>query len=181
MDIYWVCSIILFLINLKEKILKKHDEINHKIEAILKDDDILKGFTFFFNKAENVRVASLEIQQVLENFISNENEREILEYEDKIAFIDGFKIKTIYDAIINKSALKLPLTLQEFKQKYQKNLLKTDEWGEEYRKFIAMYNDGDKIYEKIASRGNWKRLCGSAYVVMQRNDETIAVILKSMN
>jgi len=161
--------------------LKKTDGINHKIETILRNNDLLKGFTFFFNKAENVRVASLEIQQVLENFISNENEREMLEYEDKIAFIDSIKIEIIYDAVINKNALKLPVTLQEFKIKYQRNLLRTDEWGDKYREFTMLYQDGDTILESVSPRSTWKQLCGSSFVVLQRNDETIAVILKSMN
>ena len=161
--------------------MKKTDGINHKIETILRNNDLLKGFTFFFNKAENVRVASLEIQQVLENFISNENEREMLEYEDKIAFIDSIKIEIIYDAVINKNALKLPVTLQEFKIKYQRNLLRTDEWGDKYREFTMLYQDGDTILESVSPRSTWKQLCGSSFVVLQRNDETIAVILKSMN
>ena len=161
--------------------MKKTDDINHKIETILRDDDLLKGFAFFFNKAENVRVSSPKIRQLLENFISGENEREMLEYEDKIAFIDSVKIEIIYDAVINKNALKLPVTLQEFKIKYQKNLLRTDEWGDKYRKFIMLYQDGDIILESVSPRSTWKQLCGSSFVVLQRNDETIAVILKSMN
>jgi len=161
--------------------LKKTDKINHKIETILRDDELLKGFAFFFNKAENVRVSSPKIRQLLENFISGENEREMLEYEDKIAFIDSVKIEIIYDAVINKNALKLPVTLQEFKIKYQKNLLRTDEWGDKYRKFIMLYQDGDIILESVSPRSTWKQLCGSSFVVLQRNDETIAVILKSMN
>ena len=161
--------------------MKKTDKINHKIETILRDDELLKGFAFFFNKAENVRVSSPKIRQLLENFISGENEREMLEYEDKIAFIDSVKIEIIYDAVINKNALKLPVTLQEFKIKYQKNLLRTDEWGDKYRKFIMLYQDGDIILESVSPRSTWKQLCGSSFVVLQRNDETIAVILKSMN
>ena len=161
--------------------MKKTDKINHKIETILRDDELLKGFAFFFNKAENVRVSSPKIRQLLENFISGENEREMLEYEDKIAFIDSVKIEIIYDAVINKNALKLPVTPQEFKIKYQKNLLRTDEWGDKYREFTMLYQDGDTILESVSPRSTWKQLCGSSFVVLQRNDETIAVILKSMN
>ena len=161
--------------------MKKIDDINHKIETILKDDDLLKGFAFFFKKAENVRVASSKIRQLLEKFISCKNEREMLEYEDQIAFIDSFKIEIIYEAIVNKSALKLPITLQEFKRKYQKNLLRTDEWGEKYRKFIMLYQEGDTILESVSPRSTWKQLCGSSFVVLQRNGKTFAVIAKSMN
>ena len=161
--------------------MKKPDEINHKIEAILRDDDLLKGFAFFFNKAENVRVASSKIRQVLEKFISPEKEREMIEYEDKIAFIDSVKIEIIYDTVINKNGLKLPVTFQEFKIKYQKNLLRTDEWGEKYRKFIMLYQDGDTILESVSARSTWKQLCGSSFVVLQRKGKTLSVIVKSMN
>ncbi len=161
--------------------MKKTNDINHKIETILKDDDLLKGFAFFFKKAENMRVANSKIKQLLEKFISCKSEREMLEYEDKIAFINGFKIEVIYYAVVNKKALKLPVTLQEFKIKYQKNLLRTDEWGEKYRKFIMLYQDGDTILESVSPRSTWKQLCGSSFVVLQRNGKTFAVIAKSMN
>jgi len=161
--------------------LKKTDDINHKIQTILKDDDLLKGFAFFFKKAENIRIANSEIRQALEQFNSSENEREILEYENHIAFIDSFKIDIIYDAIINKNALKLPITLKEFKIKYQKDLLRTDEWGEKYRKFIVLYREGDTILESVSPRSTWKQLCGSSFVVLRRNGKTLAAIAKSMN
>ncbi len=161
--------------------MKKTDDINHKIETILKDDDLLKGFAFFFKKAENMRVANSKIKQLLEKFISCKSEREMLEYEDKIAFINGFKIEVIYYAVVNKNALKLPVTLQEFKIKYQKNLLRTDEWGEKYRKFIMLYQKGDEIFESVSPRWTWEQLCGSSFVVLQRNSKALTVIAKSMN
>ncbi len=161
--------------------MKKTDDINHKIETILRADDLLKGFAFFFNKAENIRVASSKIRQVLEKFLSGKNGREMLEYEDKITFIDSVKIEIIYDAVINKNALKLPVTLQEFKIKYQKNLLRTDEWGEKYRKFIMLYQKGDEIFESVSPRWTWEQLCGSSFVVLQRNSKALTVIAKSMN
>ncbi len=161
--------------------MKQTHELNHKIEIILKDNDLLKGFAFFFNKAESVRVGSSEIRQALEKFISSENEREMIEYEDQIAFIDDFKIETIYDAVVKKSALKLPVTLEEFKRKYQKDLLRTDEWGEKCREFTVVYQEGDEILESVSPRSTWKQLCGSSFVVLQRNGKTLAVIAKSMN
>jgi len=159
----------------------KYNEITHKIETILKDDDLLEGFVFFFDKAENARVESYKIKQALEKFISSKNGKVILEYEDEIAFIDSIKIEIIYDAVINKNELKLPVTPQEFKIKYQKTLLRTDEWGEKYRTFIMLYQDGDSIFEFVSPIWTWKQLCGRSFVVLQRNDEALTVILKSMN
>jgi hypothetical protein len=161
--------------------LKKPDEINQKIKTIFREDNLLEDFSFFFNKAENIRVENSKIKQALEKFISSESKREMIEYEDKIAFIDNFKIEVIYDAVVNKSALKLPITLQEFKRKYQKNLLKTDEWGEKYRTFTLLYQEEDEILEFVSPRSTWKQLCGSSFIVLQRKDKALAVIAKSMN
>jgi hypothetical protein len=152
-----------------------------KVKRILQDKEMLQRFVFFFNKAENVRVESSKIKQALVKLVSNESEREMLEYEGRVVFVDSVKIETIHDVIVNKSTLKLPITLQEFKRKYHEKLLSNDEWGKRYREFISAYEEGDVIFEFVSSYRTWKQLHGRSFVVLYRQDECIVTILKSMN
>jgi hypothetical protein len=155
--------------------------LQDKVKRILQDKELLQRFVFFFNKAENVRIENLKIKKALEKLLSNENEREILEYEGKIAFLDSVKIETIFDAAINKITLKLPVTLQEFRHKYHEKLLSNDEWGERYRELASAYEEGDEIFEFVSSYQTWKQLHGRSFVALHRHDKCIVAILKSMN
>ena len=161
--------------------MKELHNISDKVETILEEDDLLQGFTFFFNKIENFRIARSEVRKSLEQFIRVPDDRHMLQDEDKIAFLDVFKIERIYDVTVNKQGIKFPISFKEFKRKYQKNLLKKDEWGEKYRAFIDLHKRGDDILEAVSPRQIWKQLFGSSFVVLERNGEAITVIIKSMN
>ncbi|KYJ86565.1 hypothetical protein [Sulfurovum riftiae] len=157
------------------------NDIAYKIEKLLNDEVLLKEFSFFFDKVEGIRGSYIEVRKALETFAGDTAERVMIEMGEKVVFLDAKKIEIIYHAAINKKGVHMAITMETFRQKYQANILRQDEWGEKYREFISLYRDGDVIYETVSSFGTWKRLCGSAFVAIHRNDEAIAVIGKSMN
>ena len=156
-------------------------DIAYKIENLLNNEALLRLFSFFFDKLEGIRGSYGEVRKALEIFIKSTPEKVMIEKGEKVVFLDMMKIEVIYYAVKNKKGVRMAITIDIFKQKYQTNILREDKWGERYREFLSLYQDGDVIYETVSSFGTWKALCGSAFVALYRNGESIAVIQKSMS
>ena len=176
------------------------DEENKKslgqlILEILQDEENLNTFVFFLNKLENIRRPADEIQRVLNDYlcicedmpvegkkrVKTLADRHLLYCKENIGFIDVEKIKIITNAVFNKTGVKLPITIHDFKRKYKKNIMRNDEWSKPYRELMKEYQDGDEIFEMISPRWTWKQLCGRSAMVLIRGDEFIIGIRKSMN
>jgi len=157
------------------------NNIAYKIENLLNDESLLKAFSFFFDKIEGIRGSYTEVRKALEMFTDSASEKVRIEKCEKVVFLDVMKIEAIYHAAKNKKGIRMVITMDTFKRKYQADILREDEWGKRYREFLSLYQDSDVIYETVSSLGTWKRLCGSAFVALYRDDEAIAVIRKSMS
>ncbi len=157
------------------------NDIAYKIENLLNDELLLKAFSFFFDKTEGIRGSYTEVRKALEMFTDSTSERVMIKKGDKVVFLDLMKIEAIYYAAKKKKGIRMVITLDTFKKKYQAEILREDEWGKRYREFLSLYQDGDVIYETVSSFEAWKRLYGSAFVALHRDNEAIAVIKKSMS
>ncbi len=175
--------------------IKQKENLEKCISLILEDEDNMKSFTFFLNKLENIRIPIDEIKHVLDDYlciskdlpVEGKNrvkhiaDRHVLKCKENIGFIDINKIEIIANAVFNKTEVKLPITIHDFKRRYKKNILRNDEWGEKYRDVMNKYQENDEVIEFISPRWTWKQLCGRSFVVLERNGKTIVAILKSMN
>jgi len=155
---------------LGEPIMPK-ENLSNLLNKILNNEEYIRMFTFFYNKVENTQRTIEEIYEYVGTHNNNVNSE----------FIDIEKIELIANAVLNKTALKVILTIHDFQIKYKKNLLKDDMWGDSYRYILEQYKDGDKIEELISPYATWKQLCGSAAIVLTRNGDYIYGIRKSMN
>ncbi|MCK5536181.1 MAG: hypothetical protein KAI79_05095 [Bacteroidales bacterium] len=95
--------------------------------------------------------------------------------------MDITKIELISNAVIYNTGVELPIDIHDFKRRYKNKILRNDEWGKTYKELMQMYQEGDEILETVSSRGTWKQLCGSSFVVLKRNGELVTAIIKSMN
>ncbi len=173
---------------------KKHI-FSQLILQILQDGDKLKTFVFFVNKLENIRRPIDEIESVLNDYLSIcedkpvkvkkrvkiLDDRHILHCKENTGFIDVNKIEIITNAVLNKTGVKLPITIHDFKRRYKKNIMRNDEWSKTYKKLMKEYQDGDEIFEIVTSRWRWKQLCGRSGIVLKRNGAQVTGIMKSMN
>jgi len=161
------------------------------ILSIISNEENLKNFVFFFNRLENKRRPTDEIASVLKDYISNSENMSVKGKQDikcvgdccqeKTGFIDTNKIEVIANAVLNKTGIKIPITIHDFKKKYKKNILRNDEFGKPYKNLMEEYQDGDEIFEIVSSRQTWKQLCGRSGIVLKRNGEQVIGIIKSMN
>lgn len=145
--------------------------------SIIGDEENLKNFVFFFNRLENTRRPTGEIASVLKDYTGGRKDTG----KESIGFIDVNKIEVIANAILNKTGIKVPISIHDFKRKYKKNILRNDEFGKSYKDLIQEYQDGDEIFEIVSSRQTWKQLCGRSGIVLKRNGKQVTGILKSMN
>ena len=179
---------------MKEKLDKKIT-LEKLIRKILENDENLSVFDFFINRLENTRRPTDEIKSVLNDYlcacrdilvkgekrIKHLNDRHILYCKENIGFIDINKIEIIANAVLNKTGIKFPITIHDFKRKYKKRILSNDKFSKPYKNLIQEYQEGDEIFEIISSRQTWKQLCGRSGIVLKRNGEQITGIMKSMN
>ncbi len=161
-------------------------KLEHAIIELLSNEETLQDFVFFFNRVENTRLSKSDIVPALTHFRSEddttvEDEYNLQDDGGKTGFMNKHKIESIYDAAVKKSGLKLSLSLQEFKRKYRKNLVRNDEWGEQYRELTQSYEEGDEIFELISPKWTWKQLCGHSFVALERKGKAVVVIRKSMS
>jgi len=173
----------------KKKIISK------LIAQVLEDEENLNTFVFFLNRLENIRRPTDEIKQILKDYLCIcENEpakgkkrvkhiadRHVLHCKENVGFIDVNKIEIIANAVLNKTDIKLSITIHDFKRRYKKNILKNDVWGEKYRDLVGNFQEGDEIFEFISARWTWKQLCGRTFVALVRNGTAVTAIIKSMN
>ena len=174
---------------------EKRKILGQLILQILQDEEKLKTFVFFVNRLENIRRPSNEIKHVLNDYlcickdmpvqgkkrVKTLAERHLLYGKENTGFIDVNKIEIITNAVLNKTGVKLPIIIHDFKRRYKKNILRNDEWSKPYKELMMEYQDGDEIFEIISPRWTWKQLCGRSAVVLIRDDEFIIGIRKSMN
>jgi len=165
------------------------------ILSIIGNEENFNMFVFFFNRLENKRRPTDEIKSVLNDYlcacrdilvkgekrIKHLNDRHILYCKENIGFIDINKIEIIANAVLNKTGIKFPITIHDFKRKYKKRILSNDKFSKPYKNLIQEYQEGDEIFEIISSRQTWKQLCGRSGIVLKRNGEQITGIMKSMN
>lgn len=175
--------------------IEQKENLKNLISQILEDEENMKSFTFLLNRVENIRRPIDEIQHVLEDYlcitkglpvkgkyrVHHMADRHILKCKEYIGFVDANKIEIIAKAVIEKTAISLPITIHDFKRRYKNNILRNDEWGTPYREFIKKYKEGDEIIEIVSPYWTWRQLCGSAGVVLTREGEHITGIRKSMN
>lgn len=176
------------------------DEENKKIlsqliEQILEDEDNLNIFIFFLNRVENTDISNDVINQILKNYLcicKNESvkgkqrvrhigDRHVFHCKENVGFIDVNKIELIATAVLNKTSVRLPITIHDFKRKYKKIILKNVKSSIHYKSLMKEYQDGDEIIEVVSSRLTWKQLCGRSGIILKRDDEKITGIMKSMN
>ena len=169
--------------------------LGHLISQILQDEDNLNTFVFFLNKLENIRRPTDEIEQILKDYLcicKNEpvkgkkrikhiGDRHVLHCKENIGFIDVNKIELIATAVVNETRVRLPITIDDFKRRYKKNILRNDAYGKRYKEFMKEYQEGDEIVEVVSSRLTWKQLCGRSGIVLKREGENVAGIIKSRN
>ncbi len=174
---------------------EKRKILGQLILQILQDEEKLKTFVFFVNRLENIRRPTDEIKQVLNDYLSicedkpvkvkkrvkTLADRHLLYCKENTGFIDVNKIEIIANAILNKTGVKLPITIHDFKRRYKKNIMRNDEWSKPYKELMMEYQDGDEIFEIISPHWTWKQLCGRSAVVLIRDNEFIIGIRKSMN
>ena len=122
---------------------EKRKILDQLILQILQDEEKLKTFVFFVNKLENIRIPSDEIKHVLNDYlcicedmpvqgkkrVKTLADRHLLYCKKNIGFIDVNKIEIITNAVLNKTGVKLPITIHDFKRKYKKNIMRNDEWS----------------------------------------------------
>jgi len=163
--------------------------------SIIEDEKNLKSFVFFLNRLENTRRPTNEILRMLNGYlcicedmpvqgkksVKTLADRHLLYCKENIGFIDVKKIEIITNAVLNKTGVKLSITIHDFKRRYKKNIIRNVEFSKPYKNLIQEYKDGDEIFEIISSRQTWKQLCGRSGIVLKRNGEQIAGIMKSMN
>ncbi len=175
--------------------LDKKKILETLILSIVNDEENLKSFVFFLNRLENIRRPTDEIESVLNDYlcicanisvkgkkrIKHVDDRHMLYCKENIGFIDVNKIKIISNAVLNKTGIKLHITVHDFKRRYKKNILRNDEFSKPYKNLMQEYQDGDEIFEIVSSGQTWRQLCGRSGIVLKRNSEQIAGIIKSMN
>ena len=175
--------------------LDKKIILGNLIPAILEDETNLQNFIFFLNRLENIRRPGDEILSVLKDYlcicenipvkgkrkIKHIDDRHVLYCKENLGFIDAYKIETIANAVLNKTEVKLIISIDDFKRKYRENILSNDKWGEKYRDIINKYQENDEIIEFISPRWTWKQLCGRSFVVLERDGTAVTAIRKSMN
>ncbi len=169
--------------------------VGELITLILDNEEYLSSFVFFLNRLENTRIPMSEIKLVLNDYLTicekkridgknrvkDIGDRYLLKCEKNIGFMDITKIELISNAVINNTGVELPIDIHDFKRRYKNKILRNDEWGKTYKELMQMYQEGDEILETVSSRGTWKQLCGSSFVVLKRNGELVTAIIKSMN
>lgn len=165
------------------------------ITKIFENDESLDGFVFFLNKLENIRRPTDEIESVLNDYlcicinipvkgkkrIKHLDDRHVLYCKENIGFIDVNKIEIIANAVLNKTGIRFPITIHDFKRRYKKRILRNDKFSKPYKNLMQEYQDGDEIFEIVSSRQTWKQLCGHSGIVLKRNNEQVTGIMKSMN
>ena len=178
-----------------EEKLDKKTTLEKLITKILENDASLNAFVFFLNRLENIRRPTDEIESVLNDYlcicakipvkgkkrIKHIDDKHVLYCKENIGFIDINKIEIIANAVLNKTGIKLPITIHDFKRRYKKKILRNDEFGKPYKNLMQEYQDGDEIFEIVSSRQTWKQLCGRSGVVLKRNGEQVTGVMKSMN
>ena len=169
--------------------------LGNLLPKVLDDEESLKSFVFFLNKLENIRRPKEDIYSVLDDYLALCNnlpikgkkrvmkisDQYIFHCEDNVGFIDAIKIELIANAALNKTGIKLNITIHDFKRRYKKNILRNNKMNNAYRDLMEQYQEGDAIEELITPHRSWKQLCGRAAVVLTRNGEYVFGIKKSMN
>ncbi len=178
-----------------EEKLDKKATLEKLIVKILDNDTSLNSFVFYVNRLENIRRPTDEIKQVLNDYlcacrdipvkgkkgIKHLDDRHLLYCKENIGFIDVNKIEIIANAVLNKTGIKFPITIHDFKRRYKKRILRNDKFSKPYKNLMQEYQDGDEIFEIVSSRQTWKQLCGRSGIVLKRNGGQVTGIMKSMN
>ena len=179
---------------MKEELDKK-TALEKLITKMLENDENLSGFVFFLNRLENIRRPTDEIKHVLNDYlcvctdmpakgkerVKHIEDRHMLHCRENIGFLDENKIEHIANTVLGKIGIRFPITIQDFKRKYTKKILKNDEFSKPYKNLIQEYQDGDDIFEIVSSGQTWKQLCGRSGIVLKRKGEQITGVMKSMN
>ncbi len=169
--------------------------LREMIPQILKEEANLASFVFFLDRLENIRSPTDEIEQVLNDYlcicknvpvkgkkrVQQIDDRHILYCKQNIGFIDVNKIEIIASAVLNKTGVKLPIAIHDFRRRYKKKILRSNEFGKPYKDLMQEYQDGDEIFEIVSSRLTWKQLCGQSGIVLKCDGKKIRGIMKSMN